>query len=984
MINLGLRRWHVLFFIAVCLLTSSYAYTWSFDSADKLFNTGLYELGLDHHAFETDKPYLKLGSDIQTFNYLWVANSQESTVSKVDTKKNREVARYRTGPGSESPSRTAVDNYGNVWVGNRIGTRAVVKIAGNNVSCIDKNGNGKIDTSADEDNDWVIDAAEILPWGDDECVLLSVNHWPELVAVGEYGPRGVAIDSEGYVWVGIYQNGKYYKLDPNDGSQINVLSSGSSYGLSAGKGVIWSYEVGVGLTSINMNTYQLTAYSNTFFGCDAGAHCFYVIAADKDNNVWGANWQLGILQKFNPSAGTVTNYTLPDAGFGASVRGVTITHDGFVWVTNYANGYVYKIDPRIAVPPVPLPISPYVLCTKQTNAGASALAGVAEDGDGNIWVVSSGGVVYKLDPTPPLCEVIATVPVGSGPYTYSDATGNIVQQFIKEGWWTVTLGNATGSNFINKWSNISWKSSGLGTGGYINVSLDFSGGDHLNYYNEGASSNKDYSYSLDGNNSENLQITIEAKKNADDSSPVLQDLVVNSGGIASVCVTNQVCDAFEDCSCDDCAWQQGGCSTGMVCDPVKKDCVCDDGLRLCKDGTCKKDCDSDCNNNTVCESNEGCSCEDCKGKQDKCDYLSVCDPISNVCSKCNHDKICDANEDCSCDDCYWKNDGCSSGMICDSEKKDCVCDEGLTLCNDGTCKEDCGQNFECNHNNSCDPGEGCSCDDCYDKEDGCDSVSVCSSSTNTCSRCKFGLIKWKRKYDNCCGSVCIVGSQKLVNLSASSSSECNGKTFDFNIFLNSDKNKDSAASADPAKCVDNVLSSEWKAVWVPDGSKSYAEYNFSVNFEGLVLGYSSNLLKVCKDDDDCDGVFNGPDECSDTPCDEAADDKGCSESQRNSCFSQISCLDVKWPDCDQTAEFVTRQICYDTLTNKAYYDGTGECCDNSNTCLCQLNGCLNVGRYINVYKECALEEEFPFFTAVNVLIVISILMVFYFFRFRKR
>ena len=105
---------------------------------------------------------LQLNVVTSTFPFLWVANGGEDTVSKIDTKNNKEVARYRTwfGPGGQpgyynhlgdpwsgpAPSRTAVDKDGNAYVLNRHfeGRPAVLlKILAS--GGIDRNGNGVID-----------------------------------------------------------------------------------------------------------------------------------------------------------------------------------------------------------------------------------------------------------------------------------------------------------------------------------------------------------------------------------------------------------------------------------------------------------------------------------------------------------------------------------------------------------------------------------------------------------------------------------------------------------------------------------------------------------------------------------------------------------------------------------------------------------------------------------------------------------------------
>jgi len=75
-------------------------------------------VGVEH---QTVADQLHLSSESTTLPFIWVPNSNEGTVSKIDTVTGRELGRYRTGPAGVygNPSRTTVDLYGNCWVGNR-------------------------------------------------------------------------------------------------------------------------------------------------------------------------------------------------------------------------------------------------------------------------------------------------------------------------------------------------------------------------------------------------------------------------------------------------------------------------------------------------------------------------------------------------------------------------------------------------------------------------------------------------------------------------------------------------------------------------------------------------------------------------------------------------------------------------------------------------------------------------------------------------
>ncbi len=103
-------------------------------------------------------------------SFIWIANTDEGTVSKIDTRTLVELARYRTSPnGQGKPSRTSVGPDGSVAVANRGGVSGmpsletgVTKVFASKEACIDKNKNGTIDTSNGK--------MDVRPWNEDECV----------------------------------------------------------------------------------------------------------------------------------------------------------------------------------------------------------------------------------------------------------------------------------------------------------------------------------------------------------------------------------------------------------------------------------------------------------------------------------------------------------------------------------------------------------------------------------------------------------------------------------------------------------------------------------------------------------------------------------------------------------------------------------------------------------------------------------------------
>jgi len=145
----------------------------------------------------------------------------------------------------------------------------------------------------------------------------------------------------------------------------------------------------------------------------------------------------------------------------------------------------------------------------------------------------------------------------------------------------------------------------------------------------------------------------------------------------------------------------------------------------------------------MCPEN-GNPCDD-----DQCDVLFDCNcPDYGDCSysACTSITTCETDDDC--DDDIYCPDGitiqtdyfCSDGF-CSFIVNECPpeppCPEGTTLCADGYCREDCGTNFICDHDGTCetDLNEGCNCDDCLGEQDNCEIGLVCSEDEICTSQC---------------------------------------------------------------------------------------------------------------------------------------------------------------------------------------------------------------------------------------------------------
>ena len=327
---------------------------------------------------------LCLGNNFSGLPFLWVANSGEATVSKINTETVVEEERYPVG---QSPSRTAVDFAGNVFVANRAFS-----------------GQGTVTR---------VNARECAG---SECVRFTAPIGPNNAV-----PRGIAIDEEGFPWIGTYNDQTLRKLDPGTGIVLEEYDVGMRvYGLAIdAEGLIW-------FTNLEIPEFtggQLGAF-DTETGTLAGTWeipgCSnpYGIAVDGDGNVWMGNFTCNTLVKYDRVADEFSTYTLD---IFDRTRGVAVDGDDKVWVVSYGTNRVARFDPVSETFDGSFPV-----CDGPIGIG------VAEDR--HVWVPCySSNNVYRLTYEG---EFAGEVAVGRNPYSYSDLTGFQLRNFTaRRGVW---------------------------------------------------------------------------------------------------------------------------------------------------------------------------------------------------------------------------------------------------------------------------------------------------------------------------------------------------------------------------------------------------------------------------------------------------------------------------------------------------------------------------------------------------------------------
>ncbi len=375
------------------------------DAADGDTASLLLDVGATDVHIPTD---CACGND--EWSYLWLANSNDSTVSKINTETMVEEARYVTHPDrAGNPSRTSVSvNARSVAVANRHG--GLVKIWARDSFCDeDRNGQPGLQTSTGPN--------DVLPWGQDDCVdwYVPFEQWTTQRPVAWSGRLDAANCQDEAVWTAgcgggsmpgfanAFADTEVALVDGIDGTVIESVTIpgyqctgfGPYGGAVAPDGKLWLVVNNGDLASVDRDTLATEIHPR------ASELSPYGITVDKDGMVW--------VSSYSASAGA--GRLDPTTGQWATVAGISgqggiaQSLDGRIWAG--AGSSIAWIDPDTV-----------------TLGGTLALQGgtvkgVSGDVQGNVWGIT--GTVSKIDVATD--TVIDTLTTGQVPYTYSDMTG---------------------------------------------------------------------------------------------------------------------------------------------------------------------------------------------------------------------------------------------------------------------------------------------------------------------------------------------------------------------------------------------------------------------------------------------------------------------------------------------------------------------------------------------------------------------------------
>lgn len=431
-------------------------------STDEDFDKGVL-VNVTHTAPNSHQ--LQLNQSSGAFPFIWVALSQRCTIAKINTRSGVILGEYRTvsddAPCHES-SRTTVALDGSVWVGHR-GPGGVTHVGLSELSeCVDRNGNGAIDTSAGY--------GDVRPWagaesvvGDaqDECII----HHVDTAAAGLPGDsRHLSIDPNNKLWVGDWTGGQgFIRIDGSTGTVETPPRSfgcGGYGGLIDRNGVIWS----------SNRPHALLRWDPNSPDSATNPRCIpvpvYGLAIDRNGSVWVSEGPE--VRKVSPDGTTIDG---PFLHGSPSSQGLAVDGKGDVWVSSSlfcgedcTVGHLKNDGTFVGNMPNP------------TGSGST---GVSVDADGKVWTANLvSNTATRIDPAAgPLgcdgtgcgsntrvgaADLTVTFPETEGPpsrpvphpYNYSDMTGaQLLNATAPQGTWTVLQDGGTPGT---EWGKVTW------------------------------------------------------------------------------------------------------------------------------------------------------------------------------------------------------------------------------------------------------------------------------------------------------------------------------------------------------------------------------------------------------------------------------------------------------------------------------------------------------------------------------------------------
>ena len=341
----------------------------------------------------------------------------------------------------------AVDAQGNGFVlnrGNCSGTSAAItRYAGSLSACVDRNGNGRIDTSLDANGTGTVDLGDPAEFfgQSDECILWTKN----FAAAGDSG-RSLVLDADQNVWAAGFSSSKLYRMDGQTGAVLQVIDLRAETGVASS---IQGLAIGPGgyLYTSDSSAQQLIRKIDP--GAPEGSRVVATVVSpvltmglvvDRTGKVWlGAESDSasGVV-RVDFAAGTAQ---VVGGGGGCTGRthGVAVDAAGDIWAACWSANRLLRVGSDGAY--------------KAVWYVGSRPEGVAVAADGKIWTMLSGTDGLALV-NPAVASTVQSYSAGGASFSSGDMTGYHHQRFtVRQGSWrAVHDSGAAGAT----WGMVTW------------------------------------------------------------------------------------------------------------------------------------------------------------------------------------------------------------------------------------------------------------------------------------------------------------------------------------------------------------------------------------------------------------------------------------------------------------------------------------------------------------------------------------------------
>lgn len=431
-------------------------------TTDPDFDTGTL-VNVNHDAPNNNQ--LQLNTTTSTFPFIWVSLSQRCTIAKINTQTGAILGEYRTIADSvacNQSSRTTVALDGSVWMGHR-GPGGVTHVGLVELNqCVDRSGNGTIETSTGygDVKPWP-GAASLVVDAQDECIL----HHVDTDSLGFSDTRHMSIDAANKLWVGDFGGHQFVRVNGITGvieTAPRSFPCGGYGGLIDADGIIWS---------ANGGSPGLLRWDPNAPDSATNPRCVdipvYGLAIDPMGFIWASTLSGNEVRKVSPDGNTILG---PFSHGSGNAQGLAVTPDGDVWVSSSlfcgsgcTIGHLKNDGTFVGNVPNP------------TGAGST---GVSVDAAGKVWSANlNSNTATRIDPTAGPIGLDGVTPVGAvdltvdfpagpngrplpSPYNYSDMTGAQLLTTVSQGTWTVTQDAGSPGTV---WGAITWNTEPQGS-----------------------------------------------------------------------------------------------------------------------------------------------------------------------------------------------------------------------------------------------------------------------------------------------------------------------------------------------------------------------------------------------------------------------------------------------------------------------------------------------------------------------------------------